>query len=51
MPQENDIMSNPTEPSTFIEKVFQNDAAKKGFAAAAAGILVAIISETVWPSS
>ena len=45
-------MSNITVPSTsFLSRIFQNDAAKKGMAGAVAGILVAVVSEVLWPAS
>jgi hypothetical protein len=39
--------SNPS----FFSRIFANDAARKGLAGAIAGILVAVVSEVVWPSS
>lgn len=42
-------MSDPT-PSWF-SRILSNDAARKGLAGALAGVLVAAISETLWPSS
>ena len=45
-------MSNITASSTsFIGRIFQNDAAKKGLAGAVAGILVAVVSEVLWPAA
>ena len=41
--------SNPAVP--FIARVLQNDSLKKGVAAAVAGLLVAAVSEAIWPSS
>ena len=35
---------------TYFSRVFDNDALKKGFAAGAAGVLIAVISEAIWPS-
>lgn len=35
---------------TYAERVLANDAAKKGIAAAGAGLLVAVITEALWPS-
>jgi hypothetical protein len=43
-------MSNPDSPS-FFSRIFQNDAARKGLAGAIAGILVAVVTEVVWPST
>ena len=39
-----------TDPSWF-SRVFSNDAARKGLAGAVAGVLVAAIAESLWPSS
>ncbi len=44
-------MSNPIETPSFISRIFQNDAAKKGVAGAVAGILVAVVSEVLWPAA
>ncbi len=35
---------------SFLSRVFENDALKKGVAAAAAGVLIAVVSEAIWPS-
>lgn len=40
---------DPSQPS-YISRVVNNDAAKKGLAAAAAGVLVALVQEAIWPS-
>jgi len=42
---------NPTPAAPFIARVLQNDSLKKGVAAAVAGLLVAAVSEAIWPSS
>jgi hypothetical protein len=42
-------MSDTPNPSWFT-RVFSNDAARKGLAGAVAGMLVAAIAETLWPS-
>lgn len=34
---------------SFFSRVFDNDALKKGLSAAAAGVLIAVITEAVWP--
>ncbi|WP_438006404.1 hypothetical protein WME89_48795 [Sorangium sp. So ce321] len=34
----------------YVVRVFSNDALKKGAAAAVAGLLVAAVSEAIWPS-
>ncbi len=45
-------MSTPTaSSSSFISRILQNDAAKKGMAGAVAGILVAVVSEVLWPAA
>jgi len=36
---------------SYLVRVVNNDAARKGVATAAAGILVACVSEFLWPSS
>jgi hypothetical protein len=40
-------MTNPAS-SSFFNRVFSNDAAKRGIAGAIAGMLVAIVTEVVW---
>ncbi len=40
---------DPSQPS-FISRVIANDAVKKGLAGAAAGLLVAVVSEAIWPT-
>lgn len=42
-------ISAPTSPS-FFNRVVSNDSAKKGLATAAAGVLIAVITEAVWPT-
>ena len=43
--------SNPAPPGgSFIARVLNADSTKKGAAAALAGVLVAVISEALWPS-
>ncbi len=44
-------MSIPNASPSFISRIFQNDAAKKGMAGAVAGILVAVVSEVLWPAA
>lgn len=44
-------MTIDTEKLTFIKRVWQNDSTRKGLAAAAAGVLIAAVSELVWPSA
>jgi len=43
-------MSNPASPS-FFSRVFSNEAAKKGVAGAIAGMLVAVVTEVLWPNN
>jgi hypothetical protein len=43
-------MSDPTSPS-FVNRIIANDSAKKGVAAALAGVLIAVVQEAIWPSS
>lgn len=35
---------------SLMSRVLSSDAAKKGIASAVAGVLVAVISEVIWPS-
>lgn len=37
-------------PPTFWDRVLSSDAARKGIAGAVAGVLVAVVSEVIWPS-
>jgi hypothetical protein len=48
--QEVHPMSNEAAASSFVSRVFTNDALRKGFAAAIAGAIIATVSEAVWPS-
>lgn len=41
---------NDTDSASFVSRVLDNDALKKGVAAAAAGALIAFVSEFLWPS-
>ena len=41
---------NSNKPA-FFSRVVGNDAARKGLAGAVAGLLVAVVSELIWPSS
>ena len=43
-------IDTPTDPS-FFARLLNNDAAKKGLATAVAGVLIAAVTELVWPSS
>lgn len=40
-----------TSAKGFLERVLANEAARKGIAAAGAGVLVAAITEALWPSN
>jgi hypothetical protein len=43
--------NSETNPSNnFFGRVIDNDATKKGVAAAVAGVIVAVVCETFWPS-
>jgi hypothetical protein len=42
--------NNSTTPS-FMSRILANETARKGLAGAIAGILVAVVSEVVWPSN
>ncbi len=44
-------MTIDSEKLNFVTRVWRNDATRKGLAAAAAGALIAVISEAVWPSA
>jgi predicted transcriptional regulator len=35
----------------FVARVWRNDSTRKGLAAAAAGVLIGVISEAIWPSA
>jgi hypothetical protein len=41
---------NHNAPPSFLGRVLDNDALKKGVAAAAAGALIAVVTEARWPS-
>jgi hypothetical protein len=45
-----DTIDTPTPPS-FWTRLLQNDSARRGLATAAAGIVIAAVTELVWPSS
>ena len=47
MPENKDI----TKPNpNFLSRVWRNDGTRKGLAAAGAGVIIAAISELVWPN-
>ena len=39
-----------TPAPSFFDRVISNDSTKKGLATAAAGLLIGIITEAIWPS-
>jgi len=41
---------NNNNNSSFFSRVFENDALKKGISAGVAGVLIAVVSEAIWPS-
>jgi len=41
---------NHNAPPSFLGRVLDNEALKKGVAAAAAGALIAVVTEALWPS-
>jgi hypothetical protein len=45
-----DANDNPEHPS-FVRRVLGNDSTRRGLATAAAGILIAIVTEALWPSN
>lgn len=45
-----EITENSPSPVPYVLRVFTNEAVKRGAAAAVAGILVAAVSEAIWPS-
>jgi len=44
-------MNNDNDKITFITRVWKSDSTRKGLAAAAAGVLIAVVSEAIWPSA
>jgi hypothetical protein len=40
-----------TPDPSFVDRVLSNDSTRRGLAGAAAGLLIAIVSEALWPSS
>jgi hypothetical protein len=46
-------MSNTpdSQSPSFFDRIISNDAAKKGLAGAVAGLLVAVVTEALWPSA
>jgi predicted transcriptional regulator len=48
--QNSTSLASPDLTPSFVSRVINNDAVKKGLAGAAAGLLVAVVSEAIWPS-
>lgn len=48
-----DFANSPNDNDTpgWFARVLTSDSTKKGVAAAAAGLLIAAVSETLWPST
>ena len=42
---------NPITTPGFLARIIRNDSTRKGVAAAAAGVVIAAVSEVLWPSS
>ena len=43
--------NTPNNDPSFFDRILSNDAAKKGLATAVAGVLIAAVTELVWPSN
>ncbi|MDC0749995.1 hypothetical protein [Polyangium mundeleinium] len=44
--------TNPENPgASFIKRVLDNDSTKKGAAALVAGVVLAVVTEAIWPSN
>lgn len=44
--------TNPENPgASFIKRVLGNDSTKKGAAALVAGVVLAVVTEAIWPSN
>ena len=50
MNDQNQNNQAPGESASFFSRVLDNDSAKKGAAAALAGVVVAVVQEVSWPS-
>jgi hypothetical protein len=50
MNDQNQNTQTPGAAPSFFERLINNDSAKKGAAAAVAGIVVAVVQEAIWPS-
>ena len=52
MPSNNNAQIDPENPgASFIKRVIASDSAKKGAAALIAGVVLAVVSEALWPSN
>ncbi len=51
MNDQNQNNQAPGESASFFSRVLDNDSAKKGAAAALAGVVVAIVQEALWPKT
>lgn len=52
MSNDNNIEPADTDHSpSYVSRVINSDSAKKGLAAALAGVLVAVVAEALWPST
>lgn len=50
MNDQNQNNQTPNDSPSFFSRLINNDSAKKGAAAAVAGIVVAVVQEALWPS-
>ncbi len=44
-------MTIDSQSLSFVARVWRSDSTRRGLAAAAAGVLIATVSEAIWPSS
>jgi len=52
VPLENKMSeTNNTPAPSFFDRLLSNDAARKGLATAVAGVVIAAVTELVWPSN
>ena len=47
---QNATNAESTPSASFVSRVLESDSLRKGVAAAAAGALIAVVSEALWPS-
>ena len=45
------VSDNNSSAPSFFERVMSNDSTRRGLAAAAAGILIGVLSEAIWPKA